>query len=674
MSGTKGEWIDMGAFKIPATVKITDGTRKINDSRGLFVLHAALLCTGKVLMFCGHTELAHYATVSYVWDPAKPNDSMKPIPFPASMDLFCCHYVTVPDGRLLVIGGSLDFHTHGDRSFGANNVCFFKPDHSPGGTGKWYAAKRAAKNLTLGVGRWYPTLVLAGDGEVLIFSGRTGPTETTHPFRITDWVELIVLPKPGTLDITMSIQGIMDTGGNSIPVLPIYPGLHMVGSGKIYFTGTTWGQEITNPKTLSVDWAQSATLKRWKDYGIEPNQPRREEGMSVLLPPAQDGKILLVGGSTALNVQDKSIYDLTATPRGNEAYTHIFHPDDPKSAEILETAGTVPVWKNNIPKLNNHRTCSTCVILPDSTVLIVGGHNGFKWFPSTSNVGATTPSLPTEIWDGTNFVVMDDLHHPRMYHSIALLLPDGSVIAAGGADPNEMEPFLDYPTGWSAARYGIFFNTTSPARENPVFRDRGTNLIYFTNAAGNAVMLQVSGGALSIRTLDPVTNAPIPIDTTTGNPIMSHPQPPHTPFVVNPANGIPFTIPLNRKDYEIFKPTYFFKTARPKITKVTKNGTASKQMDYDDAFVIETPQGSSITKVALMRLGCITHHTDSEQRYIKLTITANTATSVSVKMPPKTDKHIATPGYYMLWIIDDKNMPCEKAVFVQLISPPKTTP
>src|SRR5688572_9371838 len=134
MSATHGEWTDMGNFKIPASVKITDGTRKINDTRGLFVLHAALLCTGKVLIFCGHTELAHYATVSYVWDPSNPNVQMKPIPFPGSMDLFCCHYVTLADGRLLVIGGSVDFHKHNDRSFGAKNVCFFKPDHRAGGT------------------------------------------------------------------------------------------------------------------------------------------------------------------------------------------------------------------------------------------------------------------------------------------------------------------------------------------------------------------------------------------------------------------------------------------------------------------------------------------------------------------------------------------------------------
>ena len=45
MSATAGQLIDMGTFKIPASVEIRDEgrTKKIKDTRGLFVLHAALL-------------------------------------------------------------------------------------------------------------------------------------------------------------------------------------------------------------------------------------------------------------------------------------------------------------------------------------------------------------------------------------------------------------------------------------------------------------------------------------------------------------------------------------------------------------------------------------------------------------------------------------------------------
>ena len=675
MSATAGQLIDMGTFKIPASVEIRDEgrTKKIKDTRGLFVLHAALLYTGKVLLFCGHAEFAHYATVSYVFDPADPNLPMKPQPFPGSMDLFCCHYVTLPDGRLLVIGGSLDFHKHSNRSFGAKNVCFFVPDRKQGGTGKWEPAQRGSARLTLNQGRWYPTLILTGDGEVLVFSGRTGRDETTHPFRIADSVEMITFSKPGTRNVKISKVDVVDSANKSLPLLPIYPGMHMVKNGKIFFTATTWGQEIPNPPTLSIDWTGST--KTWTNHNKQPAKFRREEGMSVPLPPAQDGKILLIGGSRAVNQQNFSIYAANNNPalRGNAAYRRIFDATDPTSAEVLETS-PVPAWKT-LPDLKKPRITATCVILPDSSVLILGGHGGFKWTSKTSRIAPTQPSMECEIFDGSNFKLMASLHHPRMYHSIALLLPDGSVMAAGGADPNENEPKLNYPTGWNGPVYGYFVEGN---KMFPLFRDPVTDYIFFKDELGQTNLARLVTNpdlteSWETVEIDPLTNAPITFDGN-GNPIVRNPFPPPTNVPVVAATGVPASIPLNRKDFEIYKPTYFFKTPRPKIKGVRKNGAKSKQMNYGEEFTIQTDQASSITKSALMRLGCITHHTDSEQRYIKLTIKSKTADAVTVTMPAVADKNIATPGYYMLWIIDDKNIPCEKAEIVQLTTPPKTKP
>src|SRR5437773_7334838 len=117
---TDGQWSGTTAFPIPNPTLLDGFGHSLVDTRGLFVLHAAILHTGKVLVFCGHVESAFYAPLSYVFDPKNPATILTPITFPAGMDLFCCHYVQIPDGRILVIGGSdKDFQHHS--SVGAKN-------------------------------------------------------------------------------------------------------------------------------------------------------------------------------------------------------------------------------------------------------------------------------------------------------------------------------------------------------------------------------------------------------------------------------------------------------------------------------------------------------------------------------------------------------------------------
>ena len=72
------------------------------------------------------------------------------------------------------------------------------------------------------------------------------------------------------------------------------------------------------------------------------------------------------------------------------------------------------------------------VLLPDETIFIVGGQRAGKW-----NFTDPDPVLDAEIFDpatGT-FAVAPAMQYPRQYHSIAVLLPDGRVLCAGGVDP-----------------------------------------------------------------------------------------------------------------------------------------------------------------------------------------------------------------------------------------------
>ena len=71
-----------------------------------------------------------------------------------------------------------------------------------------------------------------------------------------------------------------------------------------------------------------------------------------------------------------------------------------------------------------------------------------------------------------------------------------------------------------------------------------------------------------------------------------------------------------------------------------------------------------------MRPGAATHHTDSEQRYVPLTFT-RAGNDLTVTMLPQTQNSVAPPGYYMLWIVDNQQRPCNRAEFVQIPGPPR---
>ena len=124
------------------------------------------------------------------------------------------------------------------------------------------------------------------------------------------------------------------------------------------------------------------------------------------------------------------------------------------------------------------------------------------------------------------------------------------------------------------------------------------------------------------------------------------------------------------KNAEIFTPPYLFKkdgsgqlAPRPTIT------SAPSAAGYGSQIQIATPDAASIQKVALVRLGAVTHSDNMEQRYVPLSFTAGTG-SLTATVPANVN--VAPPGYYMLFIVDEAGVP-SVAKMVQLdptISPP----
>ena len=109
------------------------------------------------------------------------------------------------------------------------------------------------------------------------------------------------------------------------------------------------------------------------------------------------------------------------------------------------------------------------------------------------------------------------------------------------------------------------------------------------------------------------------------------------------------------KNAEVFTPPYLFKgdgsgelARRPRIT------SAPRVVDYDEPMSLGTRNAGSIDKVAMVRLGAVTHSVNMEQRYVPLSFTARRR-SLAAETP--ANPNIAPPGVYMLFVLKPNGVP-----------------
>ena len=218
--------------------------------------------------------------------------------------------------------------------------------------------------------RWYPTALTLGDGRVLA-AGGTGDTwrqvEIYSP--VTGWA--VPLPQPH------------DWGA--------FPNLILMRNGRVFFSGAHFDGFARTPFIFDVAANSETTVP-----GLTPAD---SHGMapSLLLPPAQTQRAMVLGGGgPAGPVRDMNLIDLAAA-----------------------SPSFVPG-----PKPKHARGMQNAVILPDRTVFVSGG--GAAEDPAAA-------VLESEIYDpaANTWRVGATALVPRLYHSVALLLPDARVITAG---------------------------------------------------------------------------------------------------------------------------------------------------------------------------------------------------------------------------------------------------
>jgi hypothetical protein len=394
-------------------------SRTIGDHTGVVAVHAVLLHTGSLLIWSGLIEEEQYRPDAWVWNPQFPVATADRVPFPDGVDLFGSHHVTLPDGQLLIVGGALPFETPGVRR-GIDAICLFSPATN--------SCDRIGRMLE---GRMYPTIVQLANGDYAVFSGFAATPSGGGT--IADSVELL---RPPFFTSSKAVYRTQRLAG-ATRVLPTYPGLLLVPGGAVFHLGTTWqytgagsrGGDATTPvQTCALTIDANENRATWNDRLPDRIQQQREEGTFVLLPPAQAGRVLVVGGGHIQNFGTDPDADYQHVPGA-----------DPRAAEIFDTqnpdAGWQPAGENG--RMHAPRVNASAVLLPDGKVLIVGGTANFKW----QKAAGSAPTNACEIYDPTTnkFEVVAELPEPRTSRSVALLLPDGRVWVGGGIDPDGTE-------------------------------------------------------------------------------------------------------------------------------------------------------------------------------------------------------------------------------------------
>jgi galactose oxidase-like protein/PKD domain-containing protein len=317
-------------------------------------VHMALMYSGKVLIVSGSGNVATEKNYrAAVWDPQTNTIVTQPL----AWDMFCNGMVVLSDGRPFIISGTQQYD----------------PFHGELRTAAYDPATGIFTNLqNMAHGRWYPTVTTLADGSVMTFSGltETGATNTT--------VEIYTV---GTGWSTQYSAGWTP---------PLYPRMHLLPDGRVFYSGSGTGSRLFNPSTKT--WAVGPSTKY---------SGTRTYGTSVLLPlsPSNNyrARVMIMGG-------------------GNPATA---------TTEIIEPLATGAAWQYG-PPMSQSRIEMNATILPNGKVLATGG--------SSNDEDSATASRNADLYDpiSNTFSSAGANAYPRLYHSGALLLPDATVLLAGG--------------------------------------------------------------------------------------------------------------------------------------------------------------------------------------------------------------------------------------------------
>ncbi|AXG79987.1 galactose oxidase-like domain-containing protein [Streptomyces paludis] len=354
-------------------------------------MHSVVLNNGKVLLIAGSgndTDLFEAGTfTSAVYDPA--TGSYRTIPTPD--DMFCSGHVQLSDGRVLVMSGNKGYPSaDGTVGYqGYKDSYVFDP-----------ATETYTRTNDMNDGHWYPSATIMGNGDVMSFGGLREDSSGSVTAERWSAAEEKWLPL-WQVNQTWSYWG-------------LYPSMILMQDGRLFYSGShVFGNGTPGTGASIYDYDANTVT----DVAGLQNKDERDQSASVLLPPAQDQRVLTIGGGNIdSNPEANRLTDLIDLKQPNPTYTH----------GPLLPQGTVDLGTGAGPQPQTGaqgKMYGSAVLLPDGKVLETGGalHN------------RANPVFSSSLFDPATdtFTPVAPDPEARGYHSSAFLLPDGRVMATG---------------------------------------------------------------------------------------------------------------------------------------------------------------------------------------------------------------------------------------------------
>ncbi len=350
-----------------------------------------LMPDGRVFAYGTTTGGIQNAKMNYVtWNPLKGTGSQafEVLNNTTDTDIFCAAQALIPGtGHALVLGG--DSQVNGIRNYANNNVNIFDYDTD--------SLIRQSQNMIYK--RWYATAITLSNGNHIVLGGRNNKNfkgTSTKPSTEATYSPIPEIRASNgswrTLTTASSEEAYGELGGASWN----YPRAWLNPQGNIFIINHAGA--MYNLKTYG-----SGSLTKYKERTV-PSSPSLP---SIMFAP---GRIFSVR-------QDRVavVVDINDT-----------------NAPVITTVG----------KLIRDRQYGNATVLA----------NGYVWLNGGSSTGNTLSgvALDSELWNPAtgSSTAAANASRSRLYHSASILLPDGTVLTAGGGAPgpvNQLNGEIYYP-------------------------------------------------------------------------------------------------------------------------------------------------------------------------------------------------------------------------------------
>lgn len=256
--------------------------------------------------------------------------------------------------------------------------------------------------------RWYPTCTTLPDGRVLAVAG-------SHVIAggCPQCIPEIYDPVTNTWE-ALAVE--------TLDIARWYPFMFVAPDGRVFFAGGSGGCggggcacQPQQSECGRYSYMLDVELETWTEFPAPPNNDSFFTGAQGSVVMYEPGKVLKSGGNSG------------GVPGIN-------------STAVIDLNDVTPQWEL-ADEMIFPRRLHNLVLLPDGKILAVGGKNDLgtvkkaEWFD---------PNEAFPAW-----IELAEMTFVHAGHSTAILLPDASVLAAGGADSAEIfrPPYLFEPGG-----------------------------------------------------------------------------------------------------------------------------------------------------------------------------------------------------------------------------------